>query len=143
MKETLIVAVVPFALLGASTAFAGTQSCDTKVAAIEAQIQKAQLYGNVNKVAGLQQALAEAKARCSDAGQLARAEAEVQRKQESGRHAQEDVRRAEEQLRNAKASGDAKRIAKAQDKLRGSKAKLSEKMEKLREAQADLEALKA
>ena len=143
MKKTLIAALVPFALLGASPAFADTQGCAAKISAIEAQLASAKAYGNTNKVAGLQDALEQTKARCTDAGQLARAEAKVRDKQGDVSRVQEEVRQAEQSLRDAQAKGDAKKIAKAQDKLRDKQDKLREKMADLREAQADLEALKA
>lgn len=70
MKKIILSAVVPFALMAASSAFAGnTQSCATKVSAIEAQIEVAKQFGNTHKIAGLQTALAQAKANCTDAGQ--------------------------------------------------------------------------
>ncbi|MDV3469891.1 DUF1090 domain-containing protein [Stenotrophomonas sp. C3(2023)] len=142
MKKILLTAIVPVALLMGGNAFAGTQSCDAKVASIQAQIEVAKQYGNQRQLAGLQTALAQAKAHCTDAGQANRAEQKVREAQEDVRKVQEDVREAEGKLREAQGRNDAKKIAKAQDKLSEKQFKLREKMEKLRQAQADLAALK-
>lgn len=144
MKKIILSAVVPFALMAASSAFAGnTQTCATKVSAIEAQIEVAKQFGNTHKIAGLQTALAQAKANCTDAGQAAKAETKVREKQEDVRKVQEDVRQAEQSVREAQAKGDKKKISKAQDKLSDKQFKLHEKREDLRQAQADFAALKA
>ncbi len=143
MKKLILSAVVPFALMAASSAFAGnTQGCATKVSAIEAQIEVAKQSGNSNKIAGLQTALAQAKANCTDAGQRAKAGTKVRERQEGVRKVQEDVRKAEQSLHEAQAKGDKKKISKAQQKLSDKQFKLREKMEDLRQAQADLAAFK-
>ena len=142
MKKIILTALVPLALFAASNAFAGTQNCATKISAIQAQIEVAKQYGNTNQIAGLQTALAQAKANCTDAGQAGKAEEKVRKAQEDVRKTQEDVRKAEQSLREAQAKRDAKKISKAQEKLNEKQFKLREKMEDLRQAQADLTALK-
>ncbi|GAB3065024.1 DUF1090 domain-containing protein [Stenotrophomonas tumulicola] len=142
MKKIILTALIPFALLAGSNAFAGTQNCAAKISAIEAQIEAAKQYGNTYKIAGLQTALAQAKANCTDAGQASKAEEKVRKAQEDVRKTQEDVRKAEQSLREAQAKRDAKKISKAQEKLNEKQFKLREKMQDLREAQANLAALK-
>jgi len=142
MKKIILTALVPFALFAASSAFAGTQNCATKINAIQAQIEVAKQYGNTHQIAGLQTALAQAKANCTDAGQASKAEEKVRKAQEDVRKTQEDVRKAEQSLREAQAKRDAKKISKAQEKLNEKQFKLREKMDDLRQAQADLAALK-
>ncbi len=142
MKKIFLSAVIPFALLAASNAFAGTESCSAKISAIQAQIEVAKQYGNTHQIAGLQTALAQARANCTDAGQAAKAESKVRKAQEDVRETQQDVREAEQKLREAQAKHDPKKISKAQDKLSEKQFKLREKMEDLRQAQADLAALK-
>ena len=142
MKKIILTALVPFALLAGANAFAGTQNCAAKISAIQAQIEVAKQYGNTHKIAGLQTALAQAKANCTDAGQASKAEEKVRKAQENVRKTQEDVRKAEQSLREAQAKRDAKKISKAQEKLNEKQFKLREKMQDLREAQADLAALK-
>ncbi len=142
MKKIILTALVPFALFAASSAFAGTQNCATKINAIQAQIEVAKQYGNTNQIAGLQTALAQAKANCTDAGQASKAEEKVRKAQEDVRKTQEDVRKAEQSLREAQAKRDAKKISKSQEKLNEKQFKLREKMDDLRQAQADLAALK-
>jgi chromosome segregation ATPase len=141
MKKSLIAAVVPFVVLSTS-AFAGTQDCATRISAINSQIQIAKQYGNTHKVAGLEAALAQVKANCTDAGQISRAERKVQDKQNDVRQAQDELRDAETKLRDAQARNDAKKIRKAQEKLAQKQNKLRENMDALHDAESDLAALR-
>lgn len=142
MKKTLLVALTPFALLGTSSALADTVDCATKIRAIEKQIGFAKRHGNTYQVAGLQDALANTKAHCTDAGQLQHAERKVRDAEQDVQKAQSEVREAEGKLHDARAKGDAKKITKAQKRLADKQAKLHEKTEDLRSAQADVAALK-
>lgn len=142
MKKTLLVALTPFALLGASSVFADTVDCATKVRAIETQLSIAKQYGNTHRIAGLQDALANTKAHCTDTGQLQHAESKARDAAQDVQKAQSEVREAEGRLHEARTKGDAKKIAKAQKRLADKQAKLHEKAEDLRSAQADVIALK-
>ncbi len=142
MKKTMLAAVVPFALLGAPSAFAGNVDCGTKIRAIETQISEAQKYGNTNRIAGLQKALAETKANCTSAGLADRAERKMRDAQEDVEKAQADVREAEDKLREARETGKAKKIRKAEHNLADKQRKLREKTEDLRSAEADRAAVK-
>lgn len=142
MKKTLLTALAPLVWLGTTTAFADTVDCATKIRAIETQINIAKQYGNTHRMAGLQDALSNTKARCTDAGQLQHAERKARDAEQDVQKAQLEVREAEEKLREARAKGDAKKIAKAQKRLADKQAKLHEKTEDLRSAQADVAALK-
>ncbi|WJF89842.1 DUF1090 family protein [Paraburkholderia bonniea] len=142
MKKIIIAAIAPIVMLGASSAFANTQDCATRANAIQAQIQAAQQYGNTNRVAALQNALAQVKANCTNAGQSDRANNRVQDKQRNVRKAQDEVRQAESKLREAQARGDARRIQQAQSKLAEKQDKLREKMDDLSNAQGDAAALR-
>jgi len=142
MKKRLFAAIVPFTLLSASAAFADTETCATKIRAIESQIEAAKQFSNAQRVAGLQAALQSTKAGCTDAGQAARAEHKVRDAQQDVHKAQEDVHKSEDKLREARANGNARKIAKAEKKLADQEDKLRDKMDNLRSAQADLAALK-
>ncbi|QNR96961.1 DUF1090 domain-containing protein [Stenotrophomonas sp. 169] len=131
MKKITLTALLPLALLSASSAFAGTQTCAMKIDAIQRQMDEARQQGNVHQAAGLQTALTQTKAHCTDAGQAERAERKVRSAQEDVRRSQEDVRRAEQNLRDARARNDEGKISKHQEKL-------SEKQRRLREKQDDL-----
>jgi hypothetical protein len=121
MKKTLLAAIVPFALLGASSAFADNVDCATKIRAIDAQIDYARQHGNTGRIAGLQDALANTKANCSNAGLAAR---------------------ADRKLRDARHDGKAKKVLKAERNLADKQRKLREKTEDLRSAETDRAALK-
>ncbi|WP_153101341.1 DUF1090 domain-containing protein [Paraburkholderia hayleyella] len=143
MKKTLFAAIVPFVLLSATSAFAGgTQDCATRANAIQAQIQAAKQFGNTNRVASLEGALAQVKANCTNAGQAERANRKVQDKQRDVAKAQNDVRQAEEKLREAQARGDSRKVQKAQSKLSEKQDRLRQKMDDLSAAQGDAAALR-
>lgn len=141
MKKIVIASTLSLLFVSTAT-FAGTQDCATRISAIQTQIQNAKQWGNVNQVAGLERSLANVQANCTNAGQLERAERNVQDKQEDVRKAQAEVADAADKLRDAQSRGDAKKIKSAQEKLADKQDKLSEKMDKLRIAQADLAGLK-
>lgn len=137
MKKTLLAAAVPFALLGASSAFAGNMDCDTKVRAIQTQIDYAKQHGNTHRIAGLQDALAHTKANCSNAGLADRAERKVREAQQDVDKAQSEVREAEDKLRDARHTGNAKKVRKAERNLSDKQRKLRDKTEDLRTAEAE------
>ena len=142
MKRTLLAAIVPLALLGASSAFADNVDCATKIRAIETQIDYAKQHGNTNRIAGLQDALANTKANCSNAGLADRADRKVRDAQQDVDKAQAEVREAEDKLRDARHDGKTKKIRKAERNLADKQHKLREKTADLRSAETDRAALK-
>ena len=142
MKTTLLAAIVPFALLGASSAFADNVDCATKIRAIETQIDYAKQHGNTNRIAGLQDALANTKANCSNAGLAERADRKVRDARQDVDKAQAEVREAEDKLREARHDGKTKKVLKAERNLADKQRKLREKTEDLRSAEADRTAVK-
>ncbi|GCB06672.1 DUF1090 domain-containing protein [Ralstonia sp. SET104] len=145
MKKTLFAAIAPFALLGASSAFADNIDCATKIRAIETQIDYARQHGNTGRLDGLQKALDNTKANCSNAGLVERADRKV-------RDAQQDVDKAQAEVDKAKGKLDAasresrkgkdEKSRKARRTLADKERKLREKTVELRRAEADRAALK-
>jgi hypothetical protein len=137
MKKTLFAAIAPFALLGASSAFADNIDCATKIRAIETQIDYARQHGNTGRLDGLQEALANTKANCSNAGLVERADRKVRDAQQDVDKAQAEVHKAEDKLRDALQSGKDEKIRKARRTLADKEHKRDEKMAALRRAKAD------
>lgn len=126
----------------ASMATASVNGCDIKRAAIENQIKEAKKYGNIHKVAGLQRALAQLNANCSDSGQLQKAQQKVTKLEQKLAEKKSDVREVQADLNQAKASGDQKKIVKYQKKLADKKSDVKKIQIELKEARADLANLK-
>ncbi len=104
-----------------SAAFAAPQpeSCVTKQQEIQTQLDYAHQHNNKNQIEGLQKALSESKAHCTDAGLKA----------ENARHVaekQQKVHEREQELKEAQATGDNKKIAKKQKKLEEAQTELRE-----------------
>lgn len=116
-------------LLVGTTALAAQVSqptgCAGKRQAIEIQIEEARAQGNDHRQAGLEKALAEVKAHCTDESLLQDREAKVH-------DAENEVREREADLQEAMDKGDADKIATRQ-------AKLAEAHEELKDAKAQLE----
>lgn len=92
-------------------ALAQTGGCDAKRQSIETEIAYAQSHDNASRVRGLQTALAEVTAHCTDASLQNAANKKVAK-------AQEDVAENERDLQQAKDQGkSAKKIADRQRKL--------------------------
>lgn len=142
MKKTLLATIVPFALLGASSAFADNLDCAAKIRAIETQIDYAKQHGNTNRIAGLQDALANTKANCSNPGLIGRADRKIGDARQDVEKAQSEVREAEDKLREARSAGKTKKIQKAERNLADKQRRLREKTEDLRSAEVDRAALK-
>jgi hypothetical protein len=108
-KSSLLTALstTAFALSGAAQA---GNTCADKKRAIQQQISYAYLYGNTYQLAGLQKALSENQAHCTDQGLRAELEKDVRQKQRK-------VAERQEELADAQASGKPKKIAKKQRRL--------------------------
>ena len=119
MKNWVICTAL-LALYGAPS-FATTpiSACEAKRANIEAQIVEAKARGQQQKVAGLEKALRENTAHCSDAA-LAKA------REDKILQAKQKVAEREKDLREAEQKGDAKKIAKRKAKLDEARQELSE-----------------
>lgn len=91
--------------------------CEAKRDAIEKEIQYAKDRGLLFKVSGLQKALKENQAHCTDAGLRQSREAEV-------RKAQAEIEEREADLAAAQAKGDAQKIEKRRQKLEEARAEL-------------------
>lgn len=113
---------LPFALLAgvllAQPVLAAETGCAAKRQAIEARIEAAKAHGNSAQQAGLEKALAEVQAHCTDAGLRQEREAKVAQ-------SQAEVRQREADLREAQAKGDPAKIAKRQAKLEEARAELA------------------
>ncbi|QVN22195.1 DUF1090 family protein [Burkholderia pyrrocinia] len=137
MKTCLIAVAAPFVLLAHSPAFADTQDCATRIRALETQIDQAKRFGNTQQLMRQQIALAQVQEICTDAGQLSRAERNVQDKQSDVERNVQDKQRDVEQAR-----GDVRKVEKARRKLAGKQDKLREATRDLHEAEGDRIALK-
>lgn len=112
--------VIPlFAFSAASFAAQQPQTCAAKQQEIKSQLEYAHQHNNKAQISGLQKALSESKAHCTDAGLQA----------ENGRHIaekQKKVQEREQELQAAQAAGDSKKIAKKQHKLDEAQSELKE-----------------
>lgn len=121
MKITLSALVLAPVMLFTTASFAAPQpeSCVTKQHEIQKQIDEARLHKNENRVDGLEKALRENKAHCTDAGLKAENQKRVEEKREK-------VREREQELKEAQANGNHEKIAKKQQKLEEAQSELKE-----------------
>ncbi len=98
---------------------AAPAGCAAKVQDIQAQLEQARKRGNRNRVNGLEKALRETRANCTDASLRAEREREV------AKHERE-VEERRKDLREAEAERDPKEIDKRRGKLADALAELSE-----------------
>lgn len=110
--------------------FDGT-TCASKKQAIETQIDYAKKNNNTHRVQGLEKALSDVNAYCTNDSLEAKYKERVQEKTNK-------VAEREQELAEAKAKGDMKKIAKQEAKLQENKAELSEAQTKLAEFYKDL-----
>ncbi|GAB2948471.1 DUF1090 domain-containing protein [Hafnia psychrotolerans] len=121
MKWHLFTLTVLPVLAFSSAVFAAPQpeSCLTKQQEIQTQLDYAYQHNNKNQISGLQKALSENKAHCTDAGLKA----------ENARHVAEKkhkVKQREYELKEAQTKGDNNKIAQKQKKLDQAKSELQE-----------------
>ncbi|CAN7193257.1 DUF1090 domain-containing protein [Pseudomonas solani] len=116
---TLLLATAGLALAGnAAAAESPLTGCAAKRQAIESRIEQARAHGNDAQVAGLQKALDEVKAHCTDAGLRQQREDDIAKRRA-------EVQEREADLREAQAKGDAGKIAKREAKLAEARRELS------------------
>ncbi|RSK63156.1 DUF1090 domain-containing protein [Enterobacter huaxiensis] len=108
-----IVALVPFFSARAAT------GCEAKRQEIKQQINLAQSYGNEHRVVGLQKALSELNANCTDDRLRLEREADVRKKEQK-------VEERRQELAEAKADGREDKIRKKQEKLEEAQDELTE-----------------
>ncbi|EIY5101838.1 DUF1090 domain-containing protein [Klebsiella sp. JB_Kp018] len=93
--------------------------CEAKRQDIEQQIRYARSNGNDHRIAGLEKALSEVNAHCTDSGLRAEREADVREKTRK-------VTEREQELAEARADGRADKIRKKERKLDEARAELEE-----------------
>jgi hypothetical protein len=114
----------------ASQLFAAEPACEAKRQDIQAQIEQAKAAGNSNQLAGLQTALEENTAHCTDAGLLKEQENKVL-------EANREVSKRQADLDKAMKKGDPDRINKRKDKLAESRRELQDEQVKLEKLKPD------
>ncbi|HAV1831501.1 TPA: DUF1090 domain-containing protein [Enterobacter hormaechei subsp. steigerwaltii] len=93
--------------------------CEAKRQDIEQQIRYARSKGNDHRIAGLEKALSEVNAHCTDSGLRAEREADVREKTRK-------VEEHEQELAEARSDGRADKIRKKERKLDEARAELAE-----------------
>jgi hypothetical protein len=119
----------------AAPAFAAEQApqlsgCAAKRQDIATQIENAKAAGNAGQQAGLEKALSEMNANCTDADLLKQQEQKVL-------DAKREVSRRQADLNKAMSKGDPEKIDKRKDKLAESRKELQDEQEKLEKVQPD------
>ena len=129
--------LVVFATFGllAAPSFAAEQApeltgCAAKRQEISTQIEHAKAAGNSSQQAGLEKALSEVNANCTDAGLLKEQEKKVL-------DAKREVSRRQADLDKATSKGDPDKINKRKDKLAESRKELQDEQQKLEQLQPD------
>jgi hypothetical protein len=129
--------LIAFTLSGllAAPLFAAEQApelsgCAAKRQEISEQIEAAKSAGNSSQQAGLEKALSENTANCTDAGLLKQQEQKVL-------DAKREVSRRQADLNKAMSKGDAEKINKRKDKLAESRKDLQQAQEELEKVQPD------
>ncbi len=121
LRLSVLLALPVLALSSAAFAAPQPESCVTKQQEIQTQLDYAHQHNNKNQINGLEKALSESKAHCTDAGLKADNAKRVAEKEKK-------VQEREHELKEAQAEGDHEKIAKKQKKL-------DEAQSELREAQ--------
>lgn len=96
--------------------------CTIKAENIQRQIEYAKAHGNTHRVAGLEKALAEVNAHCTDTGLKSDLNAKVKEKEQK-------VAERKAELQNAQAKGDQKKIARKRSKVTEAEQELKEAQE--------------
>ena len=122
MKHTQILLAGLLVLSPAFSALAASQTatgCDAKRLNIEQQIDYARTHGNSHRISGLEKALSELNANCTDEGLHAERESDVSKKEQK-------VEERRQELAEAQADGRTDKINKKQKKLEEAQAELNE-----------------
>ena len=102
----------------------GLTGCAAKKQAITLQLEQARAHGNSNQVAGLEKALSEVEAHCTDAGLRKERENKVL-------EAKHEVSKRQADLDKAMKKGDPEKIDKRKNKLAESRKELQEALDQL------------
>ncbi|WP_336778478.1 DUF1090 domain-containing protein [Pantoea sp. USHLN256] len=126
MKNTLISLPILFSALTVTSVQAANPAtgCEAKKQDIQQELAMAREHGNAARIAGLEKALHENDAHCTDSGLLKASQDKVAEKQLK-------VQEREQDLREAQAKGRSDKIDKQQRKLNDARAELKEAQEAL------------
>jgi len=130
MKHISSLAMVVACGLLAAPVFAAEPLCEAKQADIRTQIEQAKAAGNSQQQAGLEKALSENTAHCTDKGLLKEQEKKVL-------DAKQEVSKRQADLDKAMKKGDPDKINKRKDKLAESRKELQDEQQKLEQLQPD------
>lgn len=108
---------------------ANNPACQYKASEIETQIQHARAHGNTHRVRGLERALANVKAHCSDTDLL-------REKREQIRDQQEDIQEIVLELQEKRAQGRQDKVQKLERKLAREREELTQLQDELQELQS-------
>ncbi|QBH96568.1 DUF1090 domain-containing protein [Limnobaculum zhutongyuii] len=123
-KICLIVPLIISPAVFAAESNAGKDYCAIKEEKINQQIEYAKKYNNPHRLAGLERALSNVKAHCSNNGYIADAESKIADKERK-------VEKRRQELAEAKATGKSDKISKKQKKLQKAEAELDEALNAL------------
>lgn len=140
MKKLSSLLLVCVAMVFSSNATAGRQGCEIKKSKIKTQMEYAKRYGNHNRLAGLERALARVEAACSDgysgasyrldgySGASHRLDgySSASHRLDKIQGKEDKVRRREIELDRAIASGDMEKVRNKAHKLNEAKQELAE-----------------
>ena len=124
-KTALLTVASVFLLAGNAWAY---KDCKAKEQMLERKIAIAKAHGNPHKVTGLERALANVRLYCTDDSLRGKAEMKALDKRE-------EVMEREADLEEARATGDAKKIAKREKKLAEARAEAAEAEKELKALQ--------
>lgn len=122
-------------LSGTSTVQAG-EICAAKSARIQKQIDEAKKHNNTHQVAGLERALRDVNRYCDDNREYQQVRNKVVQAERNVVDAQHEINERQAEIREEQAKGDQRKVQKLQNKL-------ASDYRKLREKQANLDALRA
>jgi|SRR5476651_1267296 len=123
LRVSTLLAIPLFALSAASFAASQPETCASKQQEIKTQLDYAHQHNNKDQISGLEKALSENKAHCTEASLKAEKEHHVSEKQKK-------VQEREQELKEAQATGDNEKIAKKQKKLDEAQSELKEAQDK-------------
>lgn len=105
--------------MAAGLAQAANPACDMKAAEVEAQIAHARQNGNEHRQRGLERALANLRANCTDASLIRDIQEDIDDQRE-------DIRELEEDLAEKRAEGRQDKVARIERKLEEERAELGD-----------------
>lgn len=120
MKHTQVLMAGLLVIAPTCSALAASQAatgCEAKRLNIEQQIDYARTYGNSHRVSGLEKALSELNANCTDEGLRAERESDVRKKERKVEKRRQELAEAQADGRQDKISKKQQRLEEAQDEL--------------------------